>query len=170
MTPELFWATTLAYGGVLSIGMSVLILWSLRTGAEAWVGDYPPDIRERYGEISARGKRLRLLFGIPILVLPLVVAAALVFRLHGLSEAELSFGQVALAVFVCGNVFNLVDLVVLDWLVFVYLQPRCIVLPGTEGMAGYKDYFFHFKAFLVGVVLCAAVGLAAAAAYLWLAA
>ena len=29
-----------------------------------------------------------------------------------------------------------------------------MILPGTEGMAGYKDYGFHFKAFLRGTVLC----------------
>jgi len=29
-----------------------------------------------------------------------------------------------------------------------------VILPGTEGMAGYKDYGFHFKAFLRGTALC----------------
>jgi hypothetical protein len=48
-------------------------------------------------------------------------------------------------------VFNLVDLLVLDWLIFVTIQPRIIVLPGTEGMEGYRDYGFHFRAFLKGV-------------------
>ncbi len=51
-------------------------------------------------------------------------------------------------------IFNLVDLVILDWLIFVTLQPKFTVLPGTEGLAGYKDYAFHFKAFLRGTVLC----------------
>lgn len=168
MTPELFWTTTLAHGGVLSVAMAALILWSLRISAEAWLGDYPPDIRERYGEISAKGKRLRLLFGVPILLAPLGVAAALVFRLHDLAGAALSFRQAALAIFICWSVFNVVDLVLVDWLIFVRFQPRFIVLPGTEGLPGYKDYFFHFKAFLVGVVLSAAVALAAAAGYRWL--
>ena len=31
------------------------------------------------------------------------------------------------------------------------LQPGFVVLPGTEGMAGYEDYAFHFRAFLVGL-------------------
>jgi len=31
-------------------------------------------------------------------------------------------------------------------------QPRFIVLlPGTEGMAGYRDYRFHFRRFLHGI-------------------
>ncbi len=169
MLPEFFWTTTLAYGGTLSAAMAVVILWSLRVNAEVWLGDYPPDIRERYGEISAKGKRQRILFAFPILLPLLGIAVALVFRLHQLAGAELTFWQVALAVFVCWNVFNLFDLVVVDWLIFVRLQPKFIVLPGTEGMAGYKDYLFHFKAFLTGVVVSAAVSLATAGAYRWLA-
>ncbi|NLF12175.1 MAG: hypothetical protein GX597_10355, partial [Anaerolineaceae bacterium] len=29
-----------------------------------------------------------------------------------------------------------------------------IVLPGTEGMAGYRDYRFHFVGFLKGLGFC----------------
>lgn len=39
----------------------------------------------------------------------------------------------------------LFDLLVMDWLFFVTLQPKRIILPGTEGAAGYKDYGFHLK-------------------------
>jgi hypothetical protein len=38
------------------------------------------------------------------------------------------------------------------------------VLPGTEGMAGYRNYGFHFRGFLIGIpivlagsVLCAVI-------------
>jgi hypothetical protein len=48
-------------------------------------------------------------------------------------------------------VFNAVDLLILDWLVFATLRPRIVVLPGTEGAQGYGDYGFHFRAFLKGL-------------------
>lgn len=32
------------------------------------------------------------------------------------------------------------------------LKPRFMILPGTEGMAGYSDYKFHFRKFLNGIV------------------
>ena len=38
-------------------------------------------------------------------------------------------------------------------------RPRVIVLPGTEGLAGYGDYGFHFRGFLKGLVFCFAAGL-----------
>jgi hypothetical protein len=59
--------------------------------------------------------------------------------------------------------FNLLDWLVLDR-GLVHWQPRFAVLPGTEGMAGYGDYWFHFRGFLIGIpivlagsALCAAV-------------
>lgn len=50
-------------------------------------------------------------------------------------------------------VFNLFDLLVLDWLIMVRIQPKFIILPGTEGMKIYNDYSFHFRGFLKGTVL-----------------
>jgi hypothetical protein len=50
--------------------------------------------------------------------------------------------------------FNLIDLLVLDWLVFNTLQPKFVILPGTDGMAGYKDYLFHLRGFLIGTMIC----------------
>ena len=55
------------------------------------------------------------------------------------------FGTAFLSAFVVLVVFNLVDRLILDWLVFCPLTPRFVVLPGTEGMAGYKDYRMHFR-------------------------
>ena len=54
----------------------------------------------------------------------------------------------------------------LDWLLFCTLRPRAIILPGTEGMAGYRDYRFHFVGFLKGLAFCL-VG-AAVIAGLWM--
>ncbi len=48
-------------------------------------------------------------------------------------------------------VFNAVDLLLVDWLIFVTLRPKVVVLPGTEGAEGYGDYGFHFRAFLKGL-------------------
>jgi hypothetical protein len=50
----------------------------------------------------------------------------------------------------------------------VTIQPRLIVLPGTEGMAGYKDYAFHFYGFLKGVIGSAAVSVVVGGVVLWM--
>jgi hypothetical protein len=48
--------------------------------------------------------------------------------------------------------FAVWDLLVFDWLIFVTIQPDFIVIPGTEGMPGYSDYWFHFQVSFLGWV------------------
>ena len=63
--------------------------------------------------------------------------------------------------------FNLVDLLVMDWLIVCTITPRFLVLPGTEGMAGYKDYRTHPRGFVIGsAVAIMGSGLIAAASLL----
>ena len=32
------------------------------------------------------------------------------------------------------------------------ITAKWVIIEGTEGCKGYKDYFYHFKAFLIGCV------------------
>jgi hypothetical protein len=41
--------------------------------------------------------------------------------------------------------FSMFDLIVLDMWMFFKWTPKILVLPGTEGMAGYKNYKPHIK-------------------------
>jgi hypothetical protein len=132
---------------------------------DVFVGDYPPDIRQKFGPMSPRSARLRpfvaALFFIPVLVIPLLGLFALRAKL-GYVPFIPAFAFTAVTLLV----FNTYDLIVLDWLLFCTIQPRQMVLPGTEGMAGYRDYRFHFVGFLKGLGFCAAGGLLVAA--LWM--
>ena len=38
---------------------------------------------------------------------------------------------------------------------FCTITPKFVVIPGTEGMSGYKDYGFHFRGFIIGTLLSA---------------
>jgi hypothetical protein len=58
---------------VLSIVLTTIAIISGAIAPDMWVGDYPPDIRERFGPMSPRAARIRpyvaVLFFIPILAL-----------------------------------------------------------------------------------------------------
>jgi uncharacterized membrane protein YjjB (DUF3815 family) len=41
---------------------------------------------------------------------------------------------------------------------FCTLTPKFLIIPGTAGMAGYKDYMFHFRGFIIGTILSAIIG------------
>jgi len=54
---------------------------------------------------------------------------------------------------------SLTDLIILDWLIFCIITPAFIIIPGTQGARGYKDYQFHFIGFLKGAVIYGAFSL-----------
>lgn len=156
MDYTLLLTNALLWGGLLSLTLGIIMTASFLIAPDMWVGDYPPDIKAKYGEMGPRAKKFRpwiglLFFGALILfvVFALVRLRVLVDIPPGfLSNLWADF----LTAFIVLFVFNLFDLLVIDWLIFVIIQPAPIVLPGTEGMAGYKDYAFHFRGFLIGTV------------------
>jgi hypothetical protein len=147
------------YGAVLGVFMGVAFVGLAYLNPEIWLPDYPPDIRERFGPMSEGAKKQRRLAGVPVFLLLVATLVFAAVRFARIAGGESTFFAVFLGVFVVLLVFNVVDLVILDWLIFVTIRPKIVVLPGTEGMAGYGDYGFHFRAFLKGVVGSAAASL-----------
>jgi hypothetical protein len=58
--------------------------------------------------------------------------------------------------------FNLVDLLILDWLIVCWFKPRWVILPGTEHIVIPRPYLHHFNGFLIETVGSVIVGLAIA--------
>ncbi|MCA9966596.1 MAG: hypothetical protein KC423_20245 [Anaerolineales bacterium] len=139
------------YGAILTLVMSSTFLTLLFINPEMWLDDYPPDIRAQFGPMSTKAKRLKwvaapLVLGFFLGIV--IVAARQWVQAH---PAQFTFGDLFWSSFLIFNLFNLFDLLILDWLIFVTIQPRLAILPGTEGAAGYKDYAFHFYASLKGM-------------------
>ncbi len=135
-------------GTFLSVSLAAVIGLTLRINPEIWVHDYPPDIKEKFGPKSDKAKRQTWLAAIPFFFLLIggVVRSNLALKRE--NGGSLPFKMAFLNVYGLFAYFWLFDLVVLDWLLFVTLKPSFVVLPGTEGMAGYDDYGFHLKAAL----------------------
>jgi hypothetical protein len=103
--------------------------------------------------MSQKAKRQKGVVSIFFLLAALGPIIALVIRLNTIANESLTFGMVFWSVLIAVMTFNLFDLLVLDWLIFAGITPRFIVLPGTEGLAGYKDFAFHVKGFAIGMGL-----------------
>lgn len=146
------------YGLLLSVLSSIVLLGSAYLNPESMVDGYPPDIQAKHGPMSQRARRHKKLVGLPF---GLVLIGLLIVSIITLEEVTFTtvFVNTAVILFM----FNLVDLLVLDWLIFNTIQPRFIILPGTEGMAGYRDYGFHFRKFLKGTTGALAASLILAA-------
>ena len=141
----------LLFGVILSVVMAVLIIGSLRINNEMWLGDYPPDIQAKWGPMSAKAKKLRLWTALPMFALIIGVVALQIAQLVQRSGG-FNYGEAALSLWVSMILFNVVDLLLIDWFFMLMLKPRFAILPGTEGLKGYSDYAFHFHAFLKGTV------------------
>lgn len=135
-------------GTSLSLSIAAVIGLSLRINPEIWVHDYPPDIKEKFGPKSEKARRQTWLAATPFFFLLIggVVRSNLALKRE--NGGTLPFKMAFLNTYGLFVYFWLFDLVILDWLLFVTLKPSFIVLPGTEGMAGYDDYGFHLKAAL----------------------
>ena len=142
----------LLYGGVLSAVLSVLLLGLLWMNPEILLRDYPPDIQEKYGPMSEQSKRQRLPVAILLGAVALGVVTVSFSAVRASGGGKIPFLTAFVHLFVMFSVFNVVDLLLLDW-PLVAIGPRFMVLPGTEGSAGYKDYWFHFRGFLIGALL-----------------
>lgn len=140
----------LELGLVLSVILFAMLLLTLRINPEIMLNDYPPDVREKWGPMRAHTKRQRVLVAALFLVVGLsfVVWSLQSFRVLATPTVTFEAAFVHFAVML--GTFNVLDLVVLDWSL-VYWQPRFAILPGTEGMAGYLSYWFHFRGFLIGI-------------------
>jgi len=147
---QLLFYDALIYGLALSVALTILLVISGTIALDMFVDDYPPDIKKKYGPMSARAARLRPYIATLLFIIVLVVPTIGLFGLQAEIDSvpflpALVFSGIALLV------FNTFDLIILDWLFFCTIQPRSMVLPGTEGMAAYRDYRFHFIGFLKGL-------------------
>jgi len=122
-----------------------------RINAEMLLNDYPPDVRAKHGPMSAETRKQANKATLPLLTtLSLIILLGLV-QLRNITGA-LTFLDTFLVTTMIFQVWNLIDLIVLDWFILMTLRPRFMILPGTEGLSGYRDYRFHFRKFLNGIV------------------
>ena len=145
-------------GALLSVAASTYLLVLLRFNPRIFLGHYPKEIREIVPPKSEKGRRLAILLGL-LIAAPL--GSALLWRTATLGSH--SFWELFAYGFGVLFIFNLVDLIILDWLIVCWFKPHWVILPGTEHIVIPNPYFHHFKEFLMGTVGLVIVGLAIAA-------
>lgn len=121
--------------------------------------DYPPAIKEIVPAKTDAEKRQSIWLGMPFMLVLSIFPIYATFVFQAWAGGEASFLSLWLYAFGIAFAFNLWDWLVLDWLIFCTITPKLFVIPGSEGHPAYKDYFFHFRGFLIGTVFSAAMGL-----------
>jgi fatty acid desaturase len=150
------------YGTILSVSSSLIFLLAVLFNPRFARNDLPKDIQDRVPPLTKREKLQSMLFLIPVIALVLGIPLAFGLALKSDQGSDLSYLALAghlLAVLLITNVF---ELVVLDWLIYCTLTPKRLVIPNTEGMAGYKDYLHQLRSHARGAVVMVFLSLALA--------
>ena len=145
------------HGVIGSIGLTMALLLISLKNPRLMLQDYPLSIRFAVPQKTKKEKRQTFLYGMPFLLILIgyPLAAGTYFAIKNSWNYWDSFSFTwGLSLF-----FNAYDLVILDWLIICTITPKMVVIPGTEGNRGYKDYKFHFVGFLKGVLITGAISL-----------
>lgn len=138
---------------VMTAVFSAFVIGTLLWKPRIWLHDFPADIQAMAAPKTSEEKRLTawlggvfalVFFGLPVL---------LAWDLKAQMGSDYSFGAAWLYGYALFLGVNLWDLVVLDWIGFSLVDPQNPPIAGTEGAAGYRDYAFHFYAFLKGCLI-----------------
>ena len=154
---------TLLDGMILSGIASLFLITVLYVNPRLLMHGYPEEIQSQAPSKTALEKRQSLIIGLLFLILLVALPIASTLTLKRQIGETVSFLQLFAHAFGILFIFNIVDLLLLDWLLFCTITPKFIVIPGTEGLAAYKEYRHHFRAFMKGTVVSIVAGVVIAA-------
>lgn len=143
------------HGFIYSLVLSLIISLSQLYNPRLWLQDYPEDIQNKVSPKTSKEKKLSLYVGIPFLLFMFLYPFIVTYY----NIIELNAKIIFLQLFGIEFFFNLIDLLVLDWLIFTYITPKYLKIPGFEEERAYKNYIFHVKGFYIGTILSIIYGL-----------
>ncbi len=145
-SPARTWTRRVVRDGLLlSVVFSAIIVGTVLIDPWIMLENYPPAIRELVTPPDDLPVVLPVVIGVGMIVVLVWLMVRSVVALERDRGGHLGFGRAALHAWLLFQVVNLWDVVILDWLLFVTIQPAAFILPGTEGHPAYDDYLFHLQ-------------------------
>jgi len=144
-------------GGILTALVAAVLVGILYFKPRIALSDYPADVRAAVPPRTRTELRLGLLLSVPLMIVFVAWPLYSVWLVKQESGGLLTYGMAFATLFGEYLLVSLFDLLVLDLWMFYTWTPKFLVLPGTEGMAGYKDYRPHLKAQLTKGTLLLAI-------------
>jgi hypothetical protein len=149
-------------GGILALASCIYFPLLLRLNPRFARADLPKDIKEVVPPLTKNEMRTAAVLFALILVVVLVIPFASTWGLRVKAEGSISFFWLFINTYGVLLIANIGELLLVDLLLLCTITPKWMVIPGTEGMAGYKDYCYQIRAYLRGAALMVAVALAVA--------
>jgi hypothetical protein len=143
-------------GFMLSVGLSILILGSLYINPRIWLHDYPKEIQAKVPPKTPQEKRATRIAGFLFMLILVGTLIYSVTQLKAENGGSITFIHAFFHVFLVFNIFNLVDALILDYLIITLITPKFIIIPGSEGMEYlFRNWSTQISNYLKGIVFCA---------------
>lgn len=146
--------TTLAHGLLICLPFSLFALVTFARWPRLWLHSLPPDIAALAGPKTPAEQRQTRFLLIPLLLILPGLSTVSTF-VAARADIDLSFLGAALHLYGVWVVVHLWDFLVIDCGYALLVDPSRPPIAGTAGAAGYRDYRFHFHAFLKAVLMSA---------------
>jgi len=137
--------------GLIYCGLITAAILTISRNPRVMLHSYPKEIQASVPPKTDVEKKQTFIYALPILLV--IVLYPLLSIWHTCAMQHLAYKEILLYTWALTFMFNVYDLLVLDWLLFCTITPKFMVIKGTEGNRGYKNYRFHFMGFLKGIVI-----------------
>lgn len=142
----------LVHGIILSIGGSMIILGGMYLNPRIMLRSYPKEIKAQVPPLTDAEKNQTIIMAI----LAYGFMLGVIFYSNAqvaIRAGDAEFLPIFLNTYLVFEVFNLFDLLILDYLVTMILKPKALFIPGVEGMEQYNTFRHHFRGFLIGLII-----------------
>lgn len=140
---------------IYAIIFSTFTLTTLFINPRIWLHDYPDKIKKIVPLKTEKEKKQTVVLSVFFIFIFISYPIITLF----LCKNPVTFFGLFLHLFIIFQFTNLIDLLILDWIIFCTITPKRIIITGTTVEDGYKDYKFHFIAFLKGIVITTIIAL-----------
>lgn len=157
-------------GAILTALLSAALVLMLVLNPRLALSDYPEDVQAAVPPRTRRELVLGVALSVPMLIVAVGIPLYSAWLVRAQGGGDLTYGTAFAIILGEYMLFNVFDLIVLDFGMFYLWTPKFLVLPGTDGMPGYKDWRPHLKAQLTTgslIVVVVSAVLALVPAVVW---
>ena len=158
MTPTLI---SVLHGLLICIPFTLFVLVSFLSNPRLWLHSLPRDIRQMTPPKTKRELTITRLVLLPIYLLILPgLSVASVMWMKFISDAKIdwfdfSFTGIFIHLYTIWVTVHLWDLIVIDGIGLLLINPERPPIKGTEGAKGWSDPWFHIRSFATAVIMSA---------------
>lgn len=146
-------------GLFMSIGASAILLGAMTINPRLMRSDYPSQVKETIPPLTSAENRQLVVVGLLFWGFALGVIIYSTRSVIASNDGNALFLPVFLNTYFVFEVFNLFDLLVLDYLIITKIKPKFLFVSGTETMEKYNTFSFHFAGFLKGLLIGVVISL-----------